>query len=404
MTMISYAYIARTGARETIQGVIQAESPQQAVVQLTQNGCFPVSLKPSGLLTEDRSPFCQYKVTAREVALFTRQLAGLVGAGVVVLNGLNILMTQAQNKHLKTVLHDIMARVASGKTLSESFAAYPDLFPGLYIAMLNSGEQSGKLEETLRRLADFLEKDQEFRSSVRSALVYPVFVFSVGVITVMLLLTLVIPRLGTMFQDMGQVLPLPTRMLIAISDVCHHYWMALLLGGMALVFLFNHWRATVNGKVAWDRFILRVPAFGETVHKSQIARLMQTLSLLVSSGMEILRSMDVAASVVDNIILKNELLLFKDKIRTGASLSRCLAASAFFPGLVTSVVAVGEETGTLDNAFARIAEEYAKDVERSLKVFTQLLEPVIILVMGVIVGFIVLAMLLPVFQINMIMQ
>ncbi|MBF0522512.1 MAG: type II secretion system F family protein [Candidatus Omnitrophica bacterium] len=402
--MTQFSYTAKVGPQEIIQGLIDAESQQEAIKTLSNQGCFPLSLKVANLSAQDKGLLRIRKISMAEVALFTNQLAGLLGSGVILLRALNILSSQTVNQHFKSVIDDISDKIKDGKSLSEGFSMYPELFSNLYVAMVHSGEMSGKLDQTLKRLAEFLEKDQEFKSSVRSALIYPAFVFSVGVATVVLLLTFVIPRLVGMFEDMGQALPLPTRILIGVSEFWRQSWPVMLALLVIFFFVFNRWRHTLEGKRDWDRFQLKLPLVGEIILKTEIARLSQTLSLLISSGMEILHSLDISASVVDNEIIKNELKSSREKIRMGASLSTCLIDSKMFPSLVTSVIAVGEETGTVDKSFLRIADEYEARVEKMLKTLTQLLEPVIILVMGVVVGFIVMSMLLPIFQINMIMK
>ncbi|MBF0485089.1 MAG: type II secretion system F family protein [Candidatus Omnitrophica bacterium] len=402
--MTQFSYTAKTGPFETVQGFVDAESQEEAIQSLVRAGCFPVSINAIGILTQDQASVRLGKISKADIALFTNQLAGLIGSGVVILEGLQILSKQTPNKHLKAVINDLINKVRDGQSLAKSFATYPRLFSSLYVAMLHSGEMSGKLEATLKRLAEFLEKDREFTSSVRSSLIYPFFIFAVGSLTVFLLLTFVIPRLVTMFKDMGQALPLPTQILVNASIFWQKFWPLVIVLTALAVFSFNRWRTTPAGKPAWDTFRLRIPLFGEIILKTEISRLMQTLSLLIAAGMEIIQSLDIASSVLDNEMLKKELSGFREKIRMGASLSSCLIDSGIFPGLVTSVIAVGEETGTMEVAFKRIADEYEKDVERTLKTLTQLLEPMIILVMGLIVGFIVLAMLLPIFQINMIMK
>jgi general secretion pathway protein F len=291
--MTQFSYVAKTGSLKTIHGFIEAESAQEAIVHLGNSGYFPVSLEEAGVLTSENDVLNEGKVSRTDVAVFTDQLAGLLGSGVVALNALSILLKQTSNKHLKAVIGNVIEQVRDGRSLSQSFASHPLLFSNLYIAMLHSGEMSGRLEQSMMRLAGFLEKDQEFRSSVRSALIYPLFILCVGSATVFLLLTFVIPRLVTMFKDMGQALPMPTQILIGISEFWHAYWPLIGMFIFGAVIVFKRWVKSPQGKPVWDRARLKFPLAGEIILKTEIARLMQTLALLVGSGMEILQAIEI---------------------------------------------------------------------------------------------------------------
>lgn len=398
--MPKYIYTAKSQPQTTVQGKLEAETEQEAINKLTKMGYFPISVKNEKDVLDAGASRRFWKVPKKEIVLFTRQLSSLIESGVNILNSLNIIAEQAPNKYLRVVLGDILAQIKDGKPLSDSLAAYPNLFPALYVAMIRTGESSGNLNETARRLADLLEKQDEFKSSVRAALVYPFFLIGVGIITVTVLLTFVIPRLVVMFEDMGQALPLPTQILINLSSFLEHYWWLILAVIFILVFLFKRAYSKPQGKASIDRFRLRIPLLGEIILKTEISNMMRTLSLLLSSGLPIISSLEIAISILDSEVLKKELEQFKGEISQGASFSSCLKTSNYFPVFVTNIVTVGEETGALDRSLLRIAEDYEKDTDRYLKTLTRLLEPSIILIMGLIVGFIVLSMLLPIFQIN----
>jgi type II secretory pathway component PulF len=256
----------------------------------------------------------------------------------------------------------------------------------------------------VKSLADYYEKDEEFRASLKASLTYPLFICIVGILTVGVLMGFVIPKLVSMFEDLGQNLPIATKILIAISGFIQNYWWAIFTIVFFTIFSLRRLAKTPYGKFTFDKFQLKIPIAGETILKSEIARLSRTLSLLISSGLAVVSSLTTATYVIRNQVLKNELETFKDKITQGSSLSRCLNGSKFFPPFVTNIVAVGEEGGNLEKSLMRIAEEYEKDVDRSLKTLSRLLEPIIILFMGLVVGFIVLSMLLPIFQINLIVK
>ncbi len=401
--MPRYIYTAKSGPEKIVQGNIEAETEQEAVNKLTKTGCFPLSIESEDLsLTEGL--FRLRKVSKKDIALFTRQFSSLIESGVNVINGINIIANQSANKYLRAVLNDISGKIKGGESLSQSIEAYPYLFSNLYSSIINVGETSGNLSEALKRLSGFLEKEDEFKESLRASLTYPFFVFTVSVLTIFILLVFVIPRFVVMFSDMGQVLPLPTRVLINTSGFLQSYGLVILALISVFIFALRRILRTPKGKLSWDRIKLRLVMFGPIIFKTEISRLTRTLSLLLSSGISIIQAVDISMSIVENQIIKYEVQKFKDKIDSGLSLSEALKTSGFFPEFVTSILAIGEETGSLEKSLIRIADDYENDVNRIIKILTRLLEPVIILVMGLIVGFIVMSMLLPIFQINLIVK
>ncbi len=402
--MPRFAYIAKTEPNKTVHGALDAESREDAVNQLTRMGHFPVSVTLEEIGSLDRGLLSLRKVTSKDIVLFSHQLSSLIEAGITVISALDIVQNQTEHKYLKAVLRDVANRVKDGDSLSKSMEAYPNVFSNLYSAMIRTGESSGNLVFALKSLVDFLEKEENFRNSVRSSLVYPAFVFSVSALTVVTLLVFVIPRLVTMFEDMGQMLPLPTRLLIDISSFMRNYWWFLLAVILAAVFMFNRIISNPKGRLSWDRLKLNLAVIGPITIKTEMSHLMRMLSLLLSSGVPIMTSLDISKSIIANEVLRLELEKIKEQIGKGSSLSVCFRGSGVFPEFVTNLVSIGEETGSLDKSLMRIANDYGREVDAALKTMTALIEPVIILVMGLIVGFIVLAMLLPIFQINLIVR
>jgi len=402
--MPRFAYTAKSQPNKTIQGYIEAGSEEDAVDKLANMGYFPVSIQPEDTYSYRKRLFSFNKISNREIVLLSRELTSLIESGVNILNSLNILSGQISNKYLKAVVSDVISKIKDGKSLSDSLKAHPELFSNLYVSMIHSGEVGGNLESAFSRLADYLEKEEELKNSLRAALTYPAFIVAVGAVTVIILLGFVIPRLATMFSDMGQVLPLPTRILINLSGFIRNFWWLILAVIFLSAFFLRRFMQKPQGRVKFDRFKLKITVLGEIILKTEISRLTRTLSLLLSSGIPIIYALDISSSTLGNQILKSEVQKFKDRIREGQSLSKCLADSTLFPVFVTNIVTVGEESGTLEQSFSRIADDYEKEVDRSLKVLTRLLEPAIILVMGLVVGFIVFSMLLPIFQINLIVR
>ncbi len=403
--MPKFQYSAKINPQKITQGEIEADSEQDAVAKLNRMGYFPISVKNTDALSLDKQSVGKpKKIPQKDLALFTRQLATLIESGVNILNSLKIIADQNPNKYLRLILADIAVQIKDGKSLSQSLSSHPELFSGLYSAMIHAGEASGNLNETLKRLASFMEKEEELKNSVISALTYPLFVLFVGIATVVVLLTFVIPRLITMFDDMGQMLPLPTKILISVSDFMRNYWWLIIAVLFVLVFIIKRVRSSAQGRIVIDGIKLNSPVISELTLKTEIGRLMRILSLLLSSGVPIISALDTSLSLVQNEVVKSEIAVFKDEITKGASFSACLKKSRLFPKFVSNIVTVGEETGTLEKSLLRIADDYDRDIDRYLKSLTRLLEPVIILAIGLIVGFIVLSMLLPIFQINMIVR
>lgn len=402
--MPRFIYTAKSQPQKTIHGDIEAETEQEAINKLTKMGYFPLSVRAEISSFGRQDIFYLRRVSKKDALFFTRYLSTLIESGVNIINSLNIISNQTSNRYLKAVISEIISKIKSGSSLSEGLSFYPHLFPSLYVAMVRTGEVSGNLKDILKNLSDFLEKEEEFKNSLRSALVYPFFVLAVGVLTVSVLLVFVIPRLITMFIDMGQILPLPTRMLINVSGFLHRYIFLIIMIVFVFIFLLRRFRRSVKGKLLWDKLKLKTALIGRIILKIEISRLMRTLALLLKSGMPITVSLEISESVLDNQVLREEIMKFKGEINSGLNLSRSFKDSKLFPEFVTNIVSIGEETGTLDKSLLRIAGDYETEADRSLKTLARLLEPVIVLIVGLVVGFIVLAMLLPIFQINLIVR
>jgi len=402
--MPKFIYTAKPHPSKTIQGFIEAESEQDAVYKLSKIGYFPITLKSEDTFLEKQDMLHFRKISKKEIVFFTSQASSLIESGINIINTISIIFNQSANKYLKNILSDVISKVKDGKSFSDSLAAFPHVFSNLYSSMVRVGEASGNLKEVLKRLADYLESEEEFKNTLRASLVYPFFIFSVGVLTILVLLVFVIPRLVTMFEDMGQALPLATQIIIGVSGFLRNYWWLIFALSGVLVFSLKRLRSNPQGRLYWDKMKLKLVIFGPIILKAQISRLMRTLSLLLSSGMPITPALEISVSILENEVLKTEVEKFKEEITSGASLSHCFKNSQFFPEFTTNIIAIGEETGNLDKSLIRIADDYEKEIDRSLKTLTRLLEPIIILVMGLVVGFIVLSMLLPIFQINLMVR
>ncbi len=401
--MPRYVYTAKSQPDKTVQSSIDAESIQDAVDKVTALGYFPLDIEPEKVHLQRKKGFFS-TVSRKDIVHVTYQLARLSESGVNLLNSLNIIAGQTGNKYLKAVIEDIKNRIKEGKSLSESLVSHPELFSGVYSAMIQAGETGGNLELSLKQLAEYLEREEGLKHSVRSALTYPFFVLVMSAGTIAVLFMFVIPRLAPLFADMNQMLPLPTTMLLNLSAFLKRYWW--LIGGITgtAAFLVFHLHSHPQGRFFADKLTLRFPVLGGIVLKNELSRLTRTLSLLLSGGIPIVTSLGTAASVVENTVLKKEMERIRERITAGSGLFQCLDESDVFSPFVKNLVRIGEETGALEKSLLRIADDYERQAGDALKTLVQLLEPSVILAMGLVVGFIVLSMLLPIFQLNVVVK
>ena len=404
--MRKFNYKAKDNLKRMVEGVLEAETEQEALARLSQMGYFPLSIQTmEGTSAREqaapRSVTRFARIRRRDITLFTRQLADLLESGLTLMRALDVIGEQTESQRLRELLADLGSQVRDGRSLSEALALYPRVFSNLYVSMAKSGEVGGMLPGVLARLADFAEKEDELRTKVRAALAYPILIFMVGIGTIAVLLIFVVPKLVSMFQEVGQILPLPTRILISISHWVSSYWWVLLLIVVVGTFLVKRRGLSHGSRLAIDRIKLRLPVWGSLIQKVEIAGFARSLSALLSHGVPILQAMQVVVQATGNEMLRGELQQIGEQLKGGVTLSQGLRRGHIFPALVTNMVAVGEEAGTVDRSLSKIADTYERDADRAMKLMTSLVEPVMILVMGLVVGFIVISMLLPIFEIDL---
>jgi type IV pilus assembly protein PilC len=334
----------------------------------------------------------------------SRQLATMVNSGLSLVRALTILQQQAENPVLKSAIADVRSRVEQGSTLSGALEAHPKIFGMLYVAMVRAGEVGGALDETLRRLADTLEANVRLRSKVKSAMAYPIVVLSLVVLILVAMLVFIVPIFQRMYEDLGGELPLPTQVLIGISNVLTSVWWLLLLLTVTGVVAFRRWIATPVGRAAWDRFKLRIPIFGKLVQKVAISRFARTLSVLSRSGVPMLQALDIVSATAGNRVVSAAIEDVRDSVKRGASLAAPLHHHDVFPPMVTHMVSVGEETGALDRMLEKVADFYDSEVDDAVGALTSLIEPILIIVMAVAVGGILICLYLPMFNIASLIQ
>ncbi len=329
------------------------------------------------------------------LVLSTRQLATLVKAGMPLLRALRTVTDQMDPGPLRDVFGLISADVESGVKLSEALSSHPKYFPPFYVNMVRAGEVGGLLDEILKRLADLLEKQARLRERVKSALMYPAFVLFAAVSILIVLMAFVVPTFLGMFTELGSALPLPTRILVAVCGIVRRWWWVVLVVVFGITALFNMAAKTPAGRRLVDRCLLRFPIIGSLIERLLIARFARTFGTLISSGVPILSALETVRATVTNAVLDDALLEVEQSLKVGESLARPMEISGVFPPLVTRMVALGEETGQLDKMLMQVADSYEEEVDVQLSGLTQLLEPLLIVLVGGIVGFIVIAMFLP---------
>lgn len=401
-----FQYKALDSAGKAIQGLREADSPKTLRATLKREGVFLTEVlgaqeqKAQAAREVSMRRVFLGRVGATELAIMTRQFAVLVGAGIPLVESLSALVEQVDHEKLKRVLSDVKQRVNEGASLADALAAHPKVFTPLFVNMVRAGESSGALDVVLIRLADFTESQARLRSKITGALAYPAFMMLIGGTILGFLFAVVIPKIVKIFEDSQVVLPWYTRSLIGFTNLVSNWWWAGLLLTAAGGWGFSRWRASPAGRAAWDRRVLLAPIFGRLIRIVAVGRFARTLSTLLKSGVPLLVAMDIVRNIVGNTRLAEVIEQARDAIREGESIAAPLKRSGEFPPLVYHMVAVGERSGALEEMLANVAKAYEDQVETTIGALTSLLEPLMIVVMGVAVAFIVLSVLMPILQLN----
>ena len=335
-----------------------------------------------------------------QVAIATRQLATLLRAGIPLAGALGALVEQTEDVELHGVLETVRNRVNEGAALCDALAAHPRAFPDLYVSMVRAGEASGTLDQILARLADFLDAQIRLRAKVLSAMLYPAIMCGLGAIILTFLMVVVVPQITQIFADLEQALPWNTQLLIFVSNLTGNYWWVMLLLGGGAAWGFRRWRRTARGRERWDGFVLRLPLFGPMARMLAVGRFARTLATMLRSGVDVLRALDIVKYMLNNTVLAKVVENARDAIREGESIAGPLKKSGHFPPMMVHMVAVGERTGQLEEMLDNVALAYEAEVDQKIERLTTLLQPAMIVVMGLTVGFIIFSILMPILQMN----
>ncbi len=437
--MATFTYKAKDKSGSIVEGNMDADGKAAVVSRLQQMGYFPMRIVPAGAAgkaapktsgtskSKTAIGFGRKKATASsssrskavakptgssgfsgfrkglkaaDIASFNRQLADLIGAGIPLVKALGLLGKQTQNEELHGIIMKVLEDVQEGATFADALSKHERVFSKLYVAMVRSGEAGGMLGEVLNRLADLSESEEQLKGKIKSALAYPAVMVLAGSGAVFVMFSFVIPKITGTFEQLNQALPAPTEILIRISEFTQSYWY-LVLGGLALLIMGTYqFINTAEGRAMWHRLQLKLPVFGDLIRKREVARFTRTLGSLLRNGVSILTALEIVKEVQENTIFKEEVEAVVEEITQGASMAKPLTGSAVFPPVAINMIAIGEETGRLPDVLLRISDSFEGQVDRSVRALTSLIEPVIIVVMGIVIGFIVIAMLLPIFSLD----
>jgi general secretion pathway protein F len=405
-----YEYIALDKTGKNTKGIIDADNPQTARQKLRSSDVFPIELKetfaqPKDLPTGHIS-FSSFfhRVASREISSMTRQLATLLNAGIPLVSALEALITQATNPLLKKILSEVKESVNEGNGLSFSLSKHPKYFSQIYVNMVHAGEASGSLDMVLERLADFSENQEALKGRIRAAMAYPIIMSIIGVLALMVLVTFVVPRFVEVFNEMEQTLPVPTLIVIGASKLVKSFWWAILIVITAVVYGVRQFKKTDKGSRLWDKIKLEAPVLGTINIKMAMARFGRTLGSLTQSGVPLIASLQIVRNIADNSLFADVIDNAVEEIQAGKSLAVPLSRSKWVPPVVIQMISVGEHSGDLEKMLNKIADIYEREVESQVTMLTSMLEPVMILIMAVIVGFIAFSIVLPILQMSQIVH
>lgn len=398
-----FSYTSRSRRGELSSGVMEGDSPDGVAVRLQASGLTPIHIVPaaaSGSNDVARSlrRFGIGLPRIRDLVLFSRQMYTIAKSGIPLLRGVKGLAASTPNAALRETLEDVERDLEGGRDLAGSLARYPRIFPSLYVSIVRVGEETGTLEASFKRLAEYLHQDQDMRDRIAAAMRYPIIVLCTVAIAVAVLTAFVIPKFAPLFRALGNDIPLPTRIIMGVSSFAQHHWMAALGGAALLVICARYYVSTEKGRFAWDRYKLRIPAVGAVIHEGTLARVTRSLAISLGAGMPVVQTLKVIARAAGNEFMSERIVRMREAIERGESLSRAAASTGLFPPLVVQMMSVGEETGELTKLLDEIADFYEREVDFKLKGLSAAIEPVLVVTVGAIVCVLALGVMLPMWE------
>ncbi len=400
-----FTYKAKKSPTEIIVDEIEAEDLNSAISKLKREGLFPIFVEKKGKEIFHLSSILVFKkISSQDINIFIRQLSSLIHSGLALAKALNSLKRQTNNKYLKSIIENLESRIQKGESFHSALNKHSEIFSPFFINIVRAGEAGGILDETLKRLAEIRDREEDLKSQLRGALAYPVLLIVVSVATVFVLLAFIIPRFVEMFEELGQALPLPTQILLAISNLFNNFWPIFLIVIVVIIVAFKRYTSSEKGVLLFDKIKLKLPLLGEVLRQIEISRFARTLGMLLKNGIPILEALKVTSRTTGNKIFAIEAQRFYKGIEKGKKLSGLMKEDKVFPPAVTDLVAVGEESAELEQILIDISESYEKESQMRIKTFMSVLEPVLILILGTVVAFIVISMLLPVFEIDILLK
>lgn len=402
--MAKFKYSARDKNGKEVKGDIEARDPEAISDILHNQGLIVVSIKEASFL--DPSRFSEINiggVPMKEKVVFMRQMATMISSGLPLNRALEIMVEQSANPMFKKVLVNVSTAVQSGKSLSISFREQEDVFDNITLNLIEAGEESGNLEVILGKLATELEEKDSLNRKIKSAMIYPVIILIVILGVVLMMMFVLVPSMSDIYKDFGADLPIITKMIMAMSDFALNYWWAVIVIFLVLFLGFRFYKSTEKGKKTIDKLILKIPIIGKLVSKTQIAQFTRILALLLGSGLSIVKALELTGQSLGNTVFKDVVMDARDEVEKGGPLALPIARSTNFPLLVSSMISVGEETGEIDAVLAKVSEYYKEEVDTATSNLSTILEPVLLIIMGVAVGFIALGVYMPMFGLSQVM-
>lgn len=394
------SYKATTKDGKIVQGLIEAKDIQEAAYYLRSRELLPIRIDI--VQKQEILPFLS-KINAshhQDVILLTRQLSSMLTSGLTLMQALSILKEQMQNETMKDVVGGIIADVQDGKPFSSSIEKYPKIFSPIYVSLIRAGESSGFLDKILLRLADNLEKDQKLKSTIRSALLYPVIIVILMVVVMGVMMIFVIPQLTVLYQNLNIPLPLPTQIVVGISNFTINFWPVVLIGAGVGIFGYKKWSDTDSGKLIHDDLVLKVPVFGKIIEQSILTEVSRTMGLLIGAGTLVVQALNETSDVAGNVIYKNAITDISKRVEKGVTIGDSMGAYSIFPPILVQMVKIGEQTGKLDESLIKVSEYFEREVEGKVKTLTTALEPFIMVILGVSVAFLIISIITPIYNLT----